>query len=307
MFCGKCGKELKDGVKFCGGCGTPVSSVEESVSVATATVPEPQEELVVRDVKKKKKLPMGIKVLIAVLIALVVLGGVFAGLWFGTDLLDGIKPVKTLCGICQIEIEDEEQYCADCIDEYSCKECDEVDEKLDNGYCTKCRETLSFCKECDNKIDSGYYCSDCIEKLGSSEKWCTMCENDLTDEEIYIIDKHGYFYCAGCDTGSYCTDCGSIMAVDDDDEICSFCADYLCWHCGEVLEESEVAAYDNDENAYCTECQDYAKIADGDFSEYCWNCQTFVGANPAFIDSYGDVYCQECYDQYGDEYGTYEF
>lgn len=319
MFCPKCGKELKEGAKFCGGCGNPVAPAEETISVAeaapavetapvaTATITAPKEDVVERAVKKKKKLPTGIKVLIAVLIALIVLGGVFAGLWFGTDVLDGIKPVKTLCGICDVEIEDEEEYCADCIDEYSCKECDEVDKKLDNGYCRKCREELSFCKECDDKIDKGYYCSDCISELGTTESCCAKCGNELLEEEIYLIDKNGYFYCESCDTGNYCTECNCVISADDDDTVCLACAEYSCQNCSEVLEESEIATYDNNENPYCIECQDYAKIADGNFSEYCWSCNEYVGISPAFIDSYGDVYCQSCYDQYGDEYGTYEF
>lgn len=294
MFCPNCGKELKDGVKFCGGCGNGVAPVEETAHVATATSPVPQEEPIERAVKKKKKTPAGVKVLIAVLIILVVLGGIFAGLWFGTDLFGNNS---TLCGICGETIEKDEEYCMDCVEKYTCKECEEVDKDVKDGYCPDCLEDAILCKECGEKLEEGFYCDDCIERLGATDTFCFICDNDLSQKEISLIDNDGYFYCADCDTGNYCVDCGGPIDAGDDDIQCQYCAEYCCYNCGEVIGEGEIDSWNEYDETLCKACvQDGAVPQEENYEgEICWNCGIPVGEEGAYVDYEGEHWCGDCY------------
>lgn len=79
MICSKCGKELREGTKFCPGCGAPVQA--KNVAAASAEAPSvPNNE--------KKKSYKGLVAIIIVLIVLVI-GAACAAFWFlgGRDWL----------------------------------------------------------------------------------------------------------------------------------------------------------------------------------------------------------------------------
>lgn len=73
MFCQKCGKEVKEGTKFCENCGTAVfgtvnqnSTINSVGSVANNAKPKP---------KKKRGLIIGIAAIIFVVILFAIMGG----------------------------------------------------------------------------------------------------------------------------------------------------------------------------------------------------------------------------------------
>lgn len=74
MFCGKCGKEIPEGVSFCGACGTPCAEVHEDVAVAQSVEP----------VCESTPLSIGLNVVGYLLYAVAVID--FAGMFFGYDI-----------------------------------------------------------------------------------------------------------------------------------------------------------------------------------------------------------------------------
>lgn len=77
MYCRKCGKALADSAKFCKYCGMQVSSVSR------------QSEHIVENIKPERKKRRGWLLLIVIVLFLMIGGGVFV--YFGTDILQGIR------------------------------------------------------------------------------------------------------------------------------------------------------------------------------------------------------------------------
>lgn len=285
MHCPNCGKEIKEGAKFCGGCG---KKVQEEITVQETAPAE--NTAPVRDVKVKKKLPVGGKILIIVLAAIIVLGGIFAGLWFGTDLFKA-----DVCLICESAAANGEEYCEDCMAEYSCEVCGDINEEVKDGLCLNCIKDGGFCKECKAAVEGGFYCADCINDLGASEKICFLCRNELSDEEIFLIDGDGYFYCENCDTGNYCISCGGVIDAGDDDKICKYCADYCCYNCGDVIGEEEIASRNENDEPLCKNCEGTDTQTSEYDGEICINCGIPVGEEGAYVDYEGEHWCNDCY------------
>lgn len=285
MHCPNCGKEIKEGAKFCGGCGTPVPTGEapviaaEEISVQAA---EPE-----RDVKPKKKVSAPVKVLIAVLSVLIVLGGVLLGI--------NLFKKDTLCIICDEVTKNGEEYCEACIEKYTCQRCGEIDQDVEKDMCPECLHSGKYCKECGKNVEESFYCSDCIYELGDSENTCFLCRNELSDEEIFLIDGDGYFYCENCDTGNYCISCGGVIDAGDDDKICKYCADYCCYNCGDVIGEEEIASRNENDEPLCKNCEGTDTQTPEYDGEVCINCGIPVGEEGAYVDYEGEHWCNDCY------------
>lgn len=95
MFCKKCGKELKEGAKFCVSCGNPVGVVKPTVNQPTTNqvVNRPTQDIsmmgrqvsmTAEPAKPKKKKNVGLVVLIVLILLLLVLGGVGGFVLFQT-------------------------------------------------------------------------------------------------------------------------------------------------------------------------------------------------------------------------------
>lgn len=262
---------------------------------------------------QSKKKPLWPKVLLIVLIVLVIAAAAFAYIYFGTDLITGAEyEDENTCRICDDEIDEDEDYCDDCLDEYTCKECDDVDEDVKDGYCEDCAKANAQCKECGGEPEEdGYYCADCIEYLCDSMAYeCAVCWDDLKQRQIYYIDEEGQCYCKKCDTGNYCEECKGVIEKDDDDTICFDCAEYWCTSCGEVIDESEAAVEDDYGNLYCDDCDtgNYCEDCDGVLEDddddyicyscadyYCESCYEVIDEDEIAVeDDEGYVYCEDC-------------
>jgi len=117
--------------------------------------------------------------------------------------------------------------------------------------------------------DDDTICYDCAERT------CYWCGEVLTSSgeiSYEYEDEYGdtQYYCDDCDSGKYCDECECVIVSEDDDAICSNCADYSCYECGEVLEEDEISYsvnledyYYESEAYYCSDCDS------GEYCEYC--------------------------------------
>lgn len=153
MFCKKCGKELKEGEKFCTGCGTRVSAVPENatvkitsnemranaeaqnVSMPTATVQKVTVEKV-QNPEKKSVLPIVLGVIAGIVILIGLLGLVFSP--FKATLMSGDEveqiaksTVETVIADAETEteVENKEENIAEEMDELSMK-ISEVEESI---------------------------------------------------------------------------------------------------------------------------------------------------------------------------------
>lgn len=86
MFCPKCGTKLEDGTKFCTECGASLQPALDAIREKEVPAPiPPSDNPIPNGVKPKKK--TGLIVGITALLAVLIVGGIFAFM--------SLKPVKT--------------------------------------------------------------------------------------------------------------------------------------------------------------------------------------------------------------------
>ena len=271
--------------------------------------------------KKKKKWVLPVVISLAVIL----IAGVFAGLFFFTDIFasgDG------KCDICEAGISKKETYCESCLQSHTCKDCGNFNPDNVDGYCPDCRK----CRNCSEDVQKGYYCESCIDTLTKSypEPFCKSCyieafdgnyatlevwayspENKLSAEDIYWIDTNGYFYCRECETENHCKNCEGFLNKNDDDDICIACAydsdDHKVCECceKEVISREDKTCPDCTQAKNCTKCGRFLPVDDDDsICYYCANrccnsCREVLSENETVYQSeaygYTRYTCEDCY------------
>lgn len=218
--------------------------------------------------------------------------------------IDDITEAVYNCSICKKEMSEDEKYCDDCIDKYTCKiceqiskdtengfcddcsveykcrSCNKIDEDVNDGYCSDCFTELK-CKSpgCNNVITSGYYCKSCIKAnvSGGSEGKCYVCNEKIDDSAIYLIDSKGRAYCKDCDKGRYCSKCFGYLPEGTQGDTCPECIQFNCAKCGRTMSRAEVVVTDSNNKTYCDNC---------DTGLYCETCGAPIKNN--------ETQCKNC-------------
>jgi len=273
-------------------------------------------------VTRKKKKSVGKVIAIVILVLILIVAGVFAFLYFGTNVFGDGK-----CDSCDGKISKFDDYCSECVEKLTCKVCGKFDVSTVSGCCDACRK----CKSCDANIKTGFYCAECIDNLdggfltscvgctikyylqnGSKDIYSYIQTSSLTPDKIYLIDKEGNFYCKDCETKKNCEICGGFISEDDDDSICLICAGLdnsnshkLCDFCAmEVVDRENDYCPACEKLRTCSKCDEKLKNDDDDkicsycAEYYCSKCDEVLKENEAAyeyeFDGYVSRYCKEC-------------
>lgn len=228
------------------------------------------------------------------------------------------------CGSCGevLEKNDDDSVCTGCADK-NCFSCYDVltakeisftfqAEYGTRYYCHDCN-TNKFCESCGDMLsvlDLDRVCSECAKHK------CNYCNEVLEKDEISYSYKENYsgkkntvILCKRCDTGKYCESCSIVLQEDDDDTVCSSCAQYTCSTCNEVLKKSEISHKSKDgEKIYCKECdsgkycKECSEIVYGNNVDLCYDCGracsvcqiTITSSRNIHIDQWDNVICEAC-------------
>ena len=226
------------------------------------------------------------------------------------------------CQICDglLEKTDDDTVCLSCVSSYYskdytfCPSCSTEVINKDDRTCDDCTEAKD-CRKCETPLplnDDDDICWDC------AQLYCDGCHEVLTEAEIdySYVTEWEYNYCKDCNTGKYCEGCDYMLDEHDDDDVCYYCADYWCYHCGEVLKYDEVDYRYTDiyggtnEHVICKDCNTGKYCEDCDYpldmfdldrqclscAEYtCWDCSEVIEEKEiAHISAQDKAYCKHC-------------
>ena len=202
---------------------------------------------------------------------------------------------ERICEICKKDMVTRQRFCDECKDNYTCKNCGNVDMTTQNNLCESCIKKLPKCIECSKSITALTYCDDCyFSKVAENMRCCFLCDSELETSELVVrISENGHAFCCNCDTGFYCEECGGVIEENDDDVVCYVCADLFCMECKEVLtEEENVSKFETiglceqcDTGNYCSSCGRVLSVDDDDTlcylcsEHYCCGCNEVINAD----------------------------
>ncbi len=298
MKCSYCGYENSQNAKFCSGCGKPLENLEltqtmkqpilENRGVSTERFNDTYRAVAPKTsaVRGKKKKSANLKALVISISAVLACLVAFLIIYFCTDVFG------KNCKICNSEFNTDGQYCESCVEEYTCKGCEEIKKSVEDGICKDCMDdfTCTECGKTDLEINKSlctscaeeYTCENCGEiDFGTKDGYCRECTEDYVCTECNNFDKElEEGLCQECVKIYTCKDC-EIFDKAIKDNYCDDCKkNHICKDCGNVEE--------NLANGYCEKCAEKGE------KDWCYYCDAQINTLTAYKDKDGYFYCASC-------------
>lgn len=177
----------------------------------------------------------------------------------------------------------------------------ELREKVDRSEKKSIRlDKQPICISCGRKHweEEGLFCDDCQHESYTCED--CGCAIDIDDEDSYVQDDDGCYYCRDC--RFYCQKCGALERTrnrvwisDIEEEWCEWCAEryaICCDKCGECHTIDDcVAVQDTYGEVYvCNDCADW-------YTEECADCGERYYKRD-MVEYNGKWYCESCAEEH---------